>query len=155
MNRKKAVSPLSNVVDHLGVPARRGDCIAPALQMLLLDWHQVLAAWGIVADNPVLDADDLFRVSSNFHQIRKARLKIPSNSSHLFRRNELEILIYARFLGGFGSGIIFILVPIYMKELMGAKYNGNIVDLLITQFGLGIFSQYFIGESKTLPAAIM
>lgn len=33
-----------------------------------------------------------------------------------------------------------------MKELMGAKYNGNIVDLLITQFGLGIFSQYFIGE---------
>lgn len=30
---------------------------------------------------------------------------------------------------------------------MGAEYNGNIVDLLITQFGLGIFSQYFIGES--------
>lgn len=51
-------------------------------------------------------------------------------------------------MAGLGSGIIFILVPVYMKELMGAKYNGNIVDLLITQFGLGIFSQYFIGESK-------
>lgn len=33
---------------------------------------------------------------------------------------------------------------------MGANYNGNIVDLLITQFGLGIFSQYFIGESDNL-----
>lgn len=29
---------------------------------------------------------------------------------------------------------------------MGAGYNGNIVDLLITQFGLGIFSQYLIGK---------
>jgi MFS family permease len=71
-----------------------------------------------------------------------------STSASLPFSNKLEILICARILGGFGSGIIFILVPIYMKELMGAKYNGNIVDLLITQFGLGIFSQYFIGESK-------
>jgi uncharacterized membrane protein (DUF485 family) len=55
-------------------------------------------------------------------------------------------MVGARVIGGFGSGIIFILVPIYMKELMGAKYNGNIVDLLITQFGFGIFIHYFIGE---------
>lgn len=63
-------------------------------------------------------------------------------------RNQFEVLICARLMGGLGSGIIFILVPIYMKELMGAKYNGNIVDLLITMFGLGIFSQYLIGELK-------
>lgn len=60
--------------------------------------------------------------------------------------NTFEALIAARVMGGFGGGIIFILVPGYMKELRGAKYNSNIVDLLITQFGLGIFSQYFIGE---------
>lgn len=29
---------------------------------------------------------------------------------------------------------------------MGPQYNGKIVDLLITQFGIGIFLQYFIGE---------
>lgn len=63
-----------------------------------------------------------------------------------FCRDTFRILFCARFIGGFGSGVIFILVPIYMKELVGAKYNGNIVDLLITQFGLGIFTQYFIGE---------
>jgi MFS transporter, SP family, arabinose:H+ symporter len=64
----------------------------------------------------------------------------------MYFRNDFLTLIAARIIGGFGSGIIFILVPVYMKELRGAKYNGNIVDLLITQFGLGIFSQYFIGE---------
>lgn len=65
---------------------------------------------------------------------------------YYFFRNQFGILVLARITGGLGSGIIFILVPNYMKELMGAKYNGNIVDLLITQFGLGIFTQYFIGE---------
>lgn len=61
-------------------------------------------------------------------------------------RNSFEVLLTARILGGLGSGIIFILVPIYMKELVGAKYNEHIVNLLITQFGLGVFSQYLIGE---------
>lgn len=61
---------------------------------------------------------------------------------------EFKVLVTARIIGGFGSGITFILVPIYMKELMGAKFNGKIVDLLITQFGIGIFSQYFIGKSR-------
>jgi hypothetical protein len=49
-------------------------------------------------------------------------------------------------MGGFGSGIVFILVPIYMKELRGEQHNSRIVDLLITLFGFGIFIQYFIGE---------
>lgn len=61
--------------------------------------------------------------------------------------NKFGVLFFSRIVGGFGSGVIFILVPIYMKELyIGENYNGSIVDLLITQFGFGIFSQYFIGE---------
>lgn len=60
-----------------------------------------------------------------------------------------ELLITARFVGGLGSGVIFILSGVYLKELMGARYNRRIVDLLITQFGLGIFLQYLLGEFVT------
>ncbi|CRK89024.1 CLUMA_CG002519, isoform A [Clunio marinus] len=58
--------------------------------------------------------------------------------------NKFEALIFARIIGGLGGGIVFILVPLYMKELMGPEYNSKIVELLITLFGLGIFTQYFI-----------
>jgi hypothetical protein len=64
---------------------------------------------------------------------------------YLFRRT-FELLITARILGGLGSGVIFILSGVYLKELMGERYNGIIVDLLITQFGLGILLQYILGE---------
>jgi MFS family permease len=55
-------------------------------------------------------------------------------------------LITARIIGGLGSGVIFILSGVYLKELMGERYNGIIVDLLITQFGLGILLQYILGK---------
>ena len=61
-------------------------------------------------------------------------------------RNSFDIFLAARIIGGCGSGIIFILVPVYMKELMGHQINPQIVDILITQFGCGIFIQYFIGK---------
>lgn len=70
--------------------------------------------------------------------------------------NKFGVLFFSRIIGGFGSGVIFILVPIYMKELyIGENYNGNIVDLLITQFGFGIFSQYFIGECTQRPTVLL
>lgn len=49
-------------------------------------------------------------------------------------------------IGGFGSGIILIVVPVYMKEIGGNIFNTAMVDLLIVQFGLGIFIQYLLGK---------
>ncbi len=57
------------------------------------------------------------------------------------------MMMASRVLGGFGSGIIFIVVPTYMSELLSFKYSCNVIaDILITQFGLGICIQYFMGE---------
>jgi hypothetical protein len=63
MNRSRAVPSVPDVVDHLGVPTWRGDCVASAVQILLLDWHEVLPARRITADNRVMDANDAFRVN--------------------------------------------------------------------------------------------
>lgn len=55
----------------------------------------------------------------------------------------------SRVFGGFGSGIIFIIAPTYMKELLNLENANNvIVDILITQFGMGICAQYFMGECE-------
>lgn len=57
------------------------------------------------------------------------------------------MLMTSRVIGGLGSGIIFIISPTYMKELLNLENSKNvIVDILITQFGLGICIQYFMGE---------
>jgi MFS family permease len=62
-------------------------------------------------------------------------------------RNDFQMLTASRLIGGLGCGIFFILLPGYMKELLGLHANGAvIVDILITQFGLGICIQYFAGK---------
>jgi hypothetical protein len=67
-------------------------------------------------------------------------------SLSLVNSENFNILLASRLIGGCGSGIIFVILPIYMKEIGGLQYNQLIVDLLTTQFGLGICIQYFIGE---------
>ncbi|KAG5670319.1 hypothetical protein PVAND_000595 [Polypedilum vanderplanki] len=64
-----------------------------------------------------------------------------------FDGNNFNILFSSRLIGGCGSGIIFVIMPIYMKEIGGSQYKTLIVDLLTTQFGLGICIQYLMGES--------
>lgn len=61
------------------------------------------------------------------------------------------MLMTSRVIGGLGSGIIFIISPTYMKELLNLENSKNvIVDILITQFGLGICIMYFMGEFELL-----
>lgn len=68
----------------------------------------------------------------------------------MFSSNDLsdfKMLMASRVIGGLGCGMIFTLLPTYMKELLNIKNSSSeIVDILITQFGLGICLQYFMGE---------
>jgi hypothetical protein len=63
-------------------------------------------------------------------------------------RGDFIVMMTSRILGGMGCGILFIILPTYMKELLNMQ-NGSavIVDILITQFGVGISLPYFFGES--------
>lgn len=67
-----------------------------------------------------------------------------------FRNNlsDFNLLLASRIVGGLGCGIIFILSPAFLKEILGVQDSGNdhVVEILITQFGLGICLQYFLGE---------
>lgn len=66
------------------------------------------------------------------------------------------MMVMSRTIGGFGCGIIFVLLPTYMKELLNLQNSSNeIVDILITQFGLGICMQYFLGECFLLKNVYM
>lgn len=61
--------------------------------------------------------------------------------------SNFKMLMASRVIGGLGCGMIFILLPAYMKELLNVQNSSSeIVDILITQFGLGICCQYFMGE---------
>lgn len=65
----------------------------------------------------------------------------------MFSSNDLsdfKMLMASRVIGGLGCGMIFTLLPTYMKELLNIKNSSSeIVDILITQFGLGICLQMF------------
>lgn len=72
-----------------------------------------------------------------------------------YAEQSFSILFTTRILGGFGSGIILVLVPVYMKEIGGLIFNTTMVDLLIFQFGMGIFLQYFLDSLPFQHLSIM
>jgi MFS family permease len=137
-------------MDNFCIPTRRGDCGEFPAEVLLPFRNETVPDGCFFLHAAIVDSDDSSRVKlKTLLHLRQLSMPFPD------RRNIFEILITARLMGGFGSGIIFILVPIYMKELRGEQHNNRIVDLLITLFGFGIFIQYFIGELHLFRVFIM
>jgi MFS family permease len=128
-------------MDYFGISARRGDCLTYSLSFLLLARHKDLDAFGRIHDSLIVVTSFAFWVNIMIF-LSIAQL------INLLCRGDFIMMMTSRILGGMGCGILFIILPSYMKELLNMQSASSIiVDILITQFGVGISLPYFFGES--------
>jgi MFS family permease len=55
-------------------------------------------------------------------------------------------ILISRVVAGFGMGILYLLIPVYLHELTSNEYKLMAENILSVAFAFGILFQYSVGE---------